>query len=113
APPGPPLTVHSGLTEVDFGEWEGLTFDEAAAGHPDLHRRWLADSSLPTPGGESFDAVHERVRAARHGGATIVVVSHVVPIKTLLRMALDAGPALLYRLYLDLASISIAEFYPD
>jgi ribonuclease H / adenosylcobalamin/alpha-ribazole phosphatase len=41
------------------------------------------------------------------------VVSHVTPIKTLLRMALDAGPSILYRLHLDLASLSIAEFYPD
>ena len=41
------------------------------------------------------------------------MVSHVTPIKTLLRMALDAGPGILYRLHLDLASLSIAEFYPD
>ena len=32
---------------------------------------------------------------------------------TLLRLALDAGPSLLYRLHLDLASLSIAEFYSD
>ena len=43
----------------------------------------------------------------------MLVVSHVTPIKTLLRIALDAGPGLLYRLHLDLASLSIAEFYPD
>ena len=41
------------------------------------------------------------------------MVSHVTPIKTLLRLALDAGPGILYRLHLDLASLSIAEFYPD
>lgn len=41
------------------------------------------------------------------------MVSHVTPIKTMLRMALDAGPGILYRLHLDLASLSIAEFYPD
>jgi ribonuclease H / adenosylcobalamin/alpha-ribazole phosphatase len=114
-----PLVVHDGLTEVDFGAWEGLTFAEAAARDPELHRRWLADSSVAAPGGESFDAVHRRVRRARdelivsHGGATLVVVSHVTPIKTLLRMALDVGPSLLYRLHLDLASLSVAEFYPD
>jgi len=44
---------------------------------------------------------------------TVVVVSHVTPIKTLLRLALDAGQGILYRLHLDLASLSIAEFYPD
>ena len=46
-------------------------------------------------------------------GETVLVVSHVTPIKTLLRIALDAGPGILYRLHLDLASLSIAEFYPD
>jgi broad specificity phosphatase PhoE/ribonuclease HI len=113
------LVVHDGLTEVDFGEWEGLTFAEAAASHPDLHSRWLADGSLAAPGGESLDAVHRRVRRARdeliatYGGSALVVVSHVTPIKALLRMALDTGPSLLRRLHLDLASLSIAEFYPD
>jgi broad specificity phosphatase PhoE len=63
--------------------------------------------------------VHARVRRARsriiseYGGSTVLVVSHVTPIKTLLRMALDAGPGMLYRLHLDLASLSIAEFYGD
>lgn len=114
-----PLVVHNGLTEVDFGAWEGRTFAEAAASHPQLHSRWLADSSLATPGGESLDAVHRRVRRVRdeliaeYGAATLILVSHVTPIKTLLRMALDAGPSLFYRLHLDLASLSIAEFYPD
>jgi probable phosphoglycerate mutase len=37
----------------------------------------------------------------------------VTPIKTLLRLALDAGPTILHRVHLDLASLSIAEFYPD
>jgi ribonuclease H / adenosylcobalamin/alpha-ribazole phosphatase len=71
------------------------------------------------PDGESFDSVANRVRRAQqriiaeHGGETVLVVSHVTPIKTLLRLALDAGPSILYRLHLDLASLSIAEFYPD
>ncbi|MBP2320629.1 putative phosphoglycerate mutase [Kibdelosporangium banguiense] len=116
---GGELDVHEGLIETDFGSWEGLTFTEAAERDPELHSRWLSDSSVPAPGGESFDEVHRRVRKARdelitvHGGKTIIVVSHVTPIKSLLRMGLDAGPSLLYRLHLDLASLSIVEFYPD
>jgi probable phosphoglycerate mutase len=43
----------------------------------------------------------------------IVVVSHVTPIKSLLRMGLDVGPSLLFRLHLDLASLSVVDFYPD
>ena len=113
------VTVDDDLIETDFGAWEGLTFDEAAERDPELHRRWLRDTSVKPPDGESFDSVAERVRRAQariiaeHQGENVLVVSHVTPIKTLLRMALDAGPGLLYRLHLDLASLSIAEFYPD
>jgi probable phosphoglycerate mutase len=113
------VTVDDDLIETDFGAWEGLTFAEAAERDPDLHRRWLRDTSATPPGGESFDAVLDRVLRAReriiaaHQGATVLVVSHVTPIKMLLRLALDAGPGILYRLHLDLASLSIAEFYSD
>ena len=113
------MTVDDDLIETDFGAWEGLTFAEAAERDPELHRRWLRDTSTAPPGGESFDQVNQRVcRAcdrivAECGGSTVLVVSHVTPIKMLLRQALDAGPGILYRLHLDLASLSIAEFYPD
>jgi probable phosphoglycerate mutase len=113
------VTADDDLIETDFGAWEGLTFAEAAARDPELHRRWLRDTSTEPPGGESFDDVMVRVCRAReriinrYQGATVLVVSHVTPIKTLLRLALDAGPGILYRLHLDLASLSIAEFYSD
>ena len=92
------VTVDDDLIETDFGAWEGLTFGEAAERDPELHRRWLRDTSVKPPDGESFDSVAERVRRAQariiaeHGGETVLVVSHVTPIKTLLRLALDAGP---------------------
>jgi probable phosphoglycerate mutase len=107
------------LIETDFGTWEGRTFAEAAAQDPDVHKRWLADETVAPPNGESFVAVRDRVMIARdkllaqYAESTIVVVSHVTPIKTMLQLALGVGPALLYRLHLDLASLSIAEFYPD
>ena len=113
------VTVDDDLIETDFGTWEGLTFSEAAERDPKLHRSWLRDTSITPPDGESFDSVAERVQRVRgrmiaeYAGETVLVVSHVTPIKTLLRMALDAGPGILYRLHLDLASLSIAEFYPD
>lgn len=116
---GVPLTVDADLIETDFGQWEGLTFSEAAQRDPEVHAQWLSDTSIAPPGGESFAEAHRRIRRARnriiaeHGEATVLVVSHVTPIKTMLRLALDAGPSLLFRLHLDLASLSIAEFYPD
>lgn len=116
---GLPVRVLEGLTETDFGAWEGMTFLEAREQDPELHGRWLGDPSIPAPGGESFDQVRERVESVRrdlvalYPGANVLVVSHVTPIKTLLQLALGVGPSLLYRLHLDLASLSIAEFYPD
>ncbi len=113
------VRVDDDLIETDFGAWEGLTFREAAERDPDLHLQWLRNTSLRPPGGESFDDVQQRVQRARnriiaeHGGGTVLVVSHVTPIKTMLRLALDAGTSILQRLHLDLASLSIAEFYPD
>ncbi|MCF3938019.1 bifunctional RNase H/acid phosphatase [Gordonia tangerina] len=113
------VTVSDGLIETDFGAWEGLTFTEAAERDPELHSRWLADTGVPAPDGESFAQVAERVRLAkdsllqRYSGQTVLVVSHVTPIKSLLRDALGSGPELLFRLHLDLASLSIAEFFPD
>jgi len=113
------VAVDEDLIETDFGAWEGKTFLEAAQHDPDLHGRWLRDTTLRPPGGESFDDVAHRIRRAQdrivaaHPGETVLVVSHVTPIKTLLRLALDAGASILHRLHLDLASLSIAEFYPD
>ncbi|NGY66139.1 bifunctional RNase H/acid phosphatase [Lentzea sp. NEAU-D13] len=113
------VVTHQGLIETDFGTWEGLTFAEAAKQDPEIHRRWLGDTSVQPPNGESFDEVNARVRKARseiiakYGGKTLVLVSHVTPIKTLLRQALDVGPQFLFRMHLDLTGVSIAEFYPD
>jgi ribonuclease H / adenosylcobalamin/alpha-ribazole phosphatase len=116
---GVDVVIDDDLIETDFGAWEGLTFAEAAERDPELHRNWLRDTSVAPPNGESFASVADRVRRAcdrivgEYSGATVLVVSHVTPIKTVLQLALDAGPNILYRLHLDLASLSIAEFYPD
>ncbi|GAB3128044.1 hypothetical protein GCM10027289_06530 [Tsukamurella serpentis] len=115
------LTVETedGLIETDFGAWEGLSFGEARERDEQVHRQWLGDTAVAPPGGESFDEVHGRVAAllerivGESAGRTVLLVSHVTPIKTVLRIALDSGPQLLYRLHLDLASVSVADFYPD
>ena len=51
---------------------------------------------------------------ASHPGPTVVVVSHVTPIKTLLRLALDAPvTAHVPRMHLDTASVSIVDYFAD
>lgn len=105
------------LIEVDFGRWEDKTFAEADAADPELHARWLKDTSVACPGGESLRAVHRRVSAARrelqqrYAGQTVLVVSHVNPIKSFVRQALDSGPQTPNHLFLELASVSEVEFF--
>jgi len=113
------VAVDEGLRETDFGEWEGCTFAEVKATWPDELAAWLADADVPPPSGESFTATARRVRQTRdrllaaYGGQTVLVVSHVTPIKTLVRMAVEAPPVALYRLHLDLASLTEIDWYAD
>jgi probable phosphoglycerate mutase len=116
----PPVSVDDDLVECDFGAWDGLTFAEVRSRFPAELARWLASTAVAPPGGESFQAVAKRVRrcVARlresfpEGGA-IAVVSHVTPLKLMLRDALAAGDAFLYRCYLDPAGLSIVDSWPD
>jgi broad specificity phosphatase PhoE/ribonuclease HI len=114
-----PVLVEDGLVETDFGDWDGFTYDEVQRRWPDELRRWLADPAVAPPSGESFEAVTRRVRRARdrimarHAGSTVVVVSHVTPIKVLVRLALDAPPTALHRMFLAPASVSVIDYYAD
>jgi len=116
---GVPVTVEPELIECDFGAWEGLTFAEVRERWPEELDAWLGDPSVAPPDGESFRQVGRRVAKVvarlreRGPGETIVAVSHVSPIKLLLRDALGATDALLHRLYLDPAGVSVVDFWPD
>ena len=116
---GIPVLTDEGFRETDFGAWEGLTFAEVRARWPSEMARWLADPSVAPPGGESFAQVSDRVTAALHrvlaarAGQTVLIVSHVTPIKTLVAAALLAPPAALYRMHLDVAALCEVDWYAD
>ncbi len=116
---GVEVVVDDGFQETDFGDWEGHTFGEVRERWPDAMAAWLASTAVAPPGGESFDATAVRVRQARdrvlssYGGKTVVVVSHVTPIKTLVRIALEAPPAAIYRMHLDLACLCEVQWHAD
>jgi ribonuclease H / adenosylcobalamin/alpha-ribazole phosphatase len=114
-----PLTVDDDLAETDFGAWDGLTFGAVMARWPAELKAWQDDSDAAPPGGESFAAVASRVQRALdrlladHQGRTIVVVSHVTPIKTLVCRALVAPLAAMFRMHLDVASLCEAWWFAD
>ncbi|MFI5636721.1 bifunctional RNase H/acid phosphatase [Streptomyces goshikiensis] len=114
------VVVEDGLRETDFGAWEGLTFGEVRERFPDDLQAWLdSPKAAPTGGGESFSAVTRRVSATRdrllaaYAGRTVLVVTHVTPVKTLVRLALGAPPESLFRMELSAASLSAVAYYAD
>ncbi|MGX5209429.1 bifunctional RNase H/acid phosphatase [Streptomyces violaceus] len=114
------VSVDDGLRETDFGAWEGLTFAEVRERHPDDLNAWLASPDAePTGGGESFAATGTRIAATRdklvaaYAGRTVLLVTHVTPIKTLVRLALGAPPESLFRMELSAASLSVVAYYAD
>ncbi len=107
------------LREINFGAWEGLSHAEVVARSPEdaqQLRTWEQSASIAPPGGESFEAVQERVCAAverlaqAHPDQAIVLVSHVGPIKALLCAALGASLASALRIFLDPATISVVDW---
>ncbi|WP_371659592.1 bifunctional RNase H/acid phosphatase [Streptomyces sp. NBC_00280] len=114
------VTIDDGLRETDFGAWEGLTFGEVRERYPDDMNAWLASPKAePTGGGESFAATARRMAVTRdkliaaHAGRTVLLVTHVTPIKTLIRLALGAPPESLFRMELSAASLSAVAYYAD
>jgi ribonuclease H / adenosylcobalamin/alpha-ribazole phosphatase len=116
---GAAVVTDDGFRETDFGVWEGRTFAEVRERWPAELAAWLADPEVAPPGGESFTDVSTRVTAALHrvltvrAGQTVLIVSHVTPIKTLVAAALLAPPAALYRMHLDVAALCEIDWYAD
>jgi len=113
------VEVDDGWIETNFGAWEGLSYAEAMERWPDEVTAWMKDTSVAPPGGESFAAAGRRVLAAlgrllgRAQPGRVVVVSHVTPMKTVLRHALLAPPAALRRMHLDVACLCEVDWYAD
>jgi ribonuclease H / adenosylcobalamin/alpha-ribazole phosphatase len=114
---GHPVETEPGFAEMEFGSWDGLTFAELAADRQDELDAWLGSLDVRPGGGESFREVQTRVQAAldrlltERAGQTVVVVSHVTPIKTLVAHTLTAPLESLFRMELSPASVTVVTFF--
>jgi broad specificity phosphatase PhoE len=103
---GAEVVVDGRLIELDYGEWDEMSFGDLP---PEDLARWRNDPTFAPPGGESLRAVGLRVAGfctEKLDGPTVVAVSHVSPIKAAVSWALGAGEQLGWRMFLDLASIT-------
>ena len=88
------LRLEPGLRERSFGDFQGLTYDEVGALHPEDALRWKQrDPHWAPPGGESPAALQQRIAttlhaiAAQHPGEHIALVSHGGVLDMLYRLA--------------------------
>ncbi|HEX8035441.1 MAG TPA: histidine phosphatase family protein [Ktedonobacterales bacterium] len=110
------VVVSDDLREQDFGVWEDRSRAEVQASDPERLAAWEAGADVAPPAGESLAATRERVvacadlLAARHPGETVVLASHVGPIKALVCVALTLPASGAHRMWLDPASICVIDW---
>ncbi len=87
----PDLRILHGLNNLDYGAWEGMTADEAAAYDPEAHALYRSSpKEAACPQGERLIDAQRRMIAAlqligsRHPGESVAAVTHAVMIRLIL-----------------------------
>ncbi|MDP8262087.1 MAG: alpha-ribazole phosphatase [Candidatus Ancaeobacter aquaticus] len=110
------LKTTRGLREIDFGRWEGMTFEEMQSNDGFLFDKWFRDlPNFTMPGGESTKSMQKRITqemeriTKRHKNGNILVVSHGGPIRVVLCNVLNVSMQDFWHMSIDTASLSIIE----
>lgn len=117
APQMTPIVVPE-LTEIDFGRWEGWTFEEARTRDPVGHAAWGSEGlGFRFPGGEERAGFHQRIRdvvpRVLGGPGGTLGVLHKGVIKVALAALLDVPIAVVSDLPVDLGGIHRLRLTPD
>ncbi len=101
------VEIEDRLVEMNYGEWDGTPIADVPI---DVWRQWRSDPEFRPPGGESLREVSQRVGSLMGelllSDDLAIVVSHVSPIKAALTWALGAPDQMVWRMFIDVASIS-------
>ena len=109
---GLPVETDERWIELDYGEWDGRPVADVPA---ETWARWRAELAFCPPGGECLADLGSRVRDACHdllaeaASSTVVVVTHVSPVKAATAWALGVGDEATWRMYVAPASITRIE----
>jgi alpha-ribazole phosphatase len=108
------------LAELDFGDFEGKTYDEIAAEHPELYAEWMTNPTMVKfPGGESFSEMWTRVTAAvtklraAHAGSSLAIVAHGGVNRIILAEALGLPTKNIFRIGQGYAALNLVQYYGD
>ena len=103
--------------EIGFGNWEGHSMAEMEASSAQEITNWRGSVSVKPPGGESVDELELRVRSAlteaitEFNGQTVAIVSHMMPLRAILRHALGGPNSLSWTLQFAPASVSVVRYF--
>lgn len=113
---GVPYEIDERWTELDYGSIDGLPLSEVG---DDVWARWRVDPQYQIGGGESLAEMRERVVPAVEelladaAEQTVVVTTHVSPIKAAMTWALGVDVTVGWRCHLDQASVCRIAVGPD
>jgi probable phosphoglycerate mutase len=113
------VEVNDGIAEISFGDWDGHTNEEVISKWAEEFKNWQGSWSVSPPNGESLEVFDSRVQDSRrailaeNAGKTVLVVSHVMPIRGFIRAGMDAGIAGYWRPQISPCSITIIRFWGD
>jgi broad specificity phosphatase PhoE/ribonuclease HI len=113
------ISENADFAECSFGDWDGHTFAEVRERWPDELDEWLANPDVAPPGGESLVQCRDRVNRGRaavleqYPAQTILIVSHVLPIKLMTGIATGAPPESTFRMELPPCSLTSLVWFPD
>jgi broad specificity phosphatase PhoE len=108
------VQVIADLREIDFGDFEGLAYDEIATRYPELYRQWMeAPTEVRFPNGESFCEMRSRVLEAFDAierewkDQTVAIISHGGVNRILIAWALQIPDKHLFRVAQDYAAVNL------
>lgn len=115
-----PCEVVPGLREIDFGDFEGLSYDEIAARYPEEYQSWMEKPvAVRFPNGEDFSTLQARVLGAfrgiaeRSAGQTVGIVTHGGVIRVLVAWALQIPGEYLFRIGQDFGAMNLLVLVDD
>lgn len=108
------------LAEIDFGDFEGRSYEDIAASYPAIYKQWMEQpTEVQFPNGESFDQMRNRVLEAfrellrRHSGQTIALVVHGGVNRIILADVLGVPPHNIFRIAQAYAALNLLCYYAD
>ncbi|NLW08134.1 MAG: alpha-ribazole phosphatase [Clostridia bacterium] len=120
APHNLEVKLEAGLREINFGAWEGLSYQEIIAAFPQEWEEWRYDpANRAVPGGESFQQVKERALAvfnkivAKEKGRNILLVAHGGCLRALICSILGLDLSAVWRFRLDNTGVSVVDCYNE